>query len=77
MKLFIDEITAKELFAILVMLPKLLLDAVKEELFWWFVLYPYEITYPINWQRVCRKDLAKSLKRREHYYRHQRKVQDK
>ncbi len=77
MRIYIDEVTAKELFMILVMLPKILLDGVKEELYWWFVLYPYEISNPVDWQKAHRKGLAKSLKRQRHYLRHQGKVQDK
>lgn len=63
MRLYIDEVTLRDLLRILVSLPKQLYLLVKEELFWRFVLYPYEISYPVNWQKLREKGLAESFRR--------------
>lgn len=44
MKLYIDDVTIWELLGILIRLPKILLDVVREELFWWTKFYKYEIS---------------------------------
>jgi len=46
MKLYIDEVSFRELLDILITLPKSLLGTIKEELFWWFILRKYEIYTP-------------------------------
>lgn len=67
MKLYIDEVTAKDLFQIVIRLPLLLVDLVKEELFWWFKLYPFEIMSPVDWQKDCRTTLKESFKRKRRH----------
>ena len=61
-KLYIDEVTLGDLLGILIRLPWLLVDLVKEELDWWLHQYKYEIYCP-DWQEERLKGLAESRKR--------------
>lgn len=69
MKIFIIDAPVRDLIKMVIFLPKILLDVIKEELFWWLILYPYEISYPTNWEKHCEKGLAES---RHRIMRHQR-----
>jgi len=63
MRVYIDEMTPGELLGILVRLPWYLIKVVQEELFWWFKLYPFEISYPIDWQKLRKQCLKESARR--------------
>jgi len=61
-KLYIDDIDLKDLLELLIRLPRLLLDVVKEEWFWWTKLYKYEIYLP-DWEKDHDEGLRDSFKR--------------
>ena len=69
MKVYIDDITLRDLLTVIVMLPQLLLAVVKEELFWWTKLYKYEINTP-DWQKDREKGLAETKRRVSRMRRH-------
>lgn len=67
MKLYVDEVSIWDILAILIRMPKYLLDVIKEEMFWFTKLAKFEISYPVDWQKLCEKGLAESRHRMKHY----------
>ena len=62
MKLYIDDITPRELLGLLMRLPRLLFDAIEEEWFWYTKLYKYELSGG-DWQQDHDEGIAESFKR--------------
>lgn len=62
-KLYIDVLEIGDLLVLLLSLPLAMVNVIKEEWFWWVKLYPFEISYPINWEKERTKALAESWRR--------------
>lgn len=63
MKIYIDELRLKEVLSVIWGLPKSLFFVIKEELFWWIVLYPFEKYGPSDEDKFREGCLRKSRKR--------------
>jgi len=68
MKIYIDDVSWRDLWDILIALPKQLFLLVEEEWFWWTKLYHFEMSYPVDWEKLCKKGLAESKSRIKHYH---------
>lgn len=73
MKIYIDEVPVSVLLGILIRLPKILLDVIKEEIFWRRKLYPHEISGPVDFEKDWEKSMAASRRRQKHNQRAQRR----
>lgn len=63
MKILPEDLTLREIISAWRIFPKFLLDTIKEEIYWRFVMYPYEISSPVDWQSCRKKGLAESQRR--------------
>ena len=64
MKILPDDLSLREVLGSLVVLPKFIIDTIKEEWLWWTKLYAYEMSTPLDFDEEHRgKCLAESLRR--------------